>query len=148
MFHGSRMGPNAANGRRAACNSARQARGEESSAEGQGGRETAGCCEAGPCRIGVISAVGDRFAVQKFGLTVFETEESEAAVDGWGLDDLVVARVRAATNNDPTVQKDRVEGAFQPFYNPTSRFLADPNEGLQRSSETLRRRQNATAISS
>ena len=87
--------------------------------------------EAGPCRIGVISAVGDRFAVQKFGLTVFETEESEAAVDGWGLDDLVVARVRAATNNDPTVRRIAFpKGAFQPFYNPTSRFLPDPSEGL------------------
>ena len=87
--------------------------------------------EAGPCRIGVISAVDDRFAVQKFGLTVFETEDSEVAVDGWGLDDLVVARVRAATNNDPTVRRIAFpKGAFQPFYNPTSRFLPDPREGL------------------
>ena len=87
--------------------------------------------EAGPCRIGVISAVDDRFAVQKFGLTVFETEESEIAVNGWGLDDLVVARVRAATNNDPTVRRIAFpKGAFQPFYNPTSRFLPDPREGL------------------
>jgi hypothetical protein len=79
----------------------------------------------------VISAVGDRFAVQKFGLTVFETEESEAAVDGWGLDDLVVARIRAATNNNPTVKRIAYpKGAFQPFYNPTSRFLPDPREGL------------------
>ena len=87
--------------------------------------------EAGPCRIGVISAVGDRFAVQKFGLTIFETEESEVAVDGWGLDELVVARVRAATNNDPTVRRIAFpKGAFQTFYNPTSRFLPDPREGL------------------
>lgn len=87
--------------------------------------------EAGPCRLGVISAVGDRFAVQKFGLTIFETEESEVAVDGWGLDELVVARVRAATNNDPTVRRIAFpKGAFQTFYNPTSRFLPDPREGL------------------
>jgi hypothetical protein len=87
--------------------------------------------EAGPCRLGVISALGDRFAVQKFGLTVFETEESEVAVDGWGLDELVVARVRAATNNDPTVRRIAFpKGAFQTFYNPTSRFLPDPREGL------------------
>lgn len=87
--------------------------------------------EAGPCRLGVISALGDRFAVQKFGLTIFETEESEVAVDGWGLDELVVARVRAATNNDPTVRRIAFpKGAFQTFYNPTSRFLPDPREGL------------------
>lgn len=87
--------------------------------------------ETGPCRLGVISALGDRFAVQKFGLTVFETEESETSVDGWGLDDLVVARVRAATGTDPTVRKIAYpKGAFEPFYHPTSRFLPDPREGL------------------
>jgi hypothetical protein len=94
-------------------------------------RQPAVAAETGPCRLGVISALGERFAVQKFGLTIFETEESEAAVDGWGLDELVVARVRAATNNDPTVRRIAFpKGAFQPFYNPTSRFLPDPREGL------------------
>lgn len=87
--------------------------------------------ETGPCRLGVISAIGDRFAVHKFGLTVFETEESEAPVEGWGLDDLVVARVRAATGADPTVRRIAYpKGAFEPFYHPTSRFLPDPREGL------------------
>lgn len=87
--------------------------------------------ETGPCRLGVISAIGDRFAVQKFGLTVFETEESEVSVEGWGLDDLVVARVRAATGADPAVRRIAYpRGAFEPFYHPTSRFLPDPREGL------------------
>jgi hypothetical protein len=87
--------------------------------------------ETGPCRLGVISAIGDRFAVQKFGLTIFETEESEVPVEGWGLDDLVVARVRAATGADPTVRRIAYpKDAFEPFYHPTSRFLPDPREGL------------------
>jgi hypothetical protein len=87
--------------------------------------------ETGPCRLGVISAIGDRFAVQKFGLTIFETEESEVPVEGWGLDDLVVARVRAATGADPTVRRIAYQkGAFEPFYHPTSQFLPDPREGL------------------
>jgi hypothetical protein len=87
--------------------------------------------QAGPCRLGVISAIGDRFAVQKFGLTIFETEESEVPVEGWGLDDLVVARVRAATGADPTVRRIAYpKDAFEPFYHPTSRFLPDPREGL------------------
>lgn len=91
----------------------------------------AAAAETGPCRLGVISAIGDRFAVQKFGLTVFETEESEAPVEGWGLDDLVVARVRAATGADPAVRRIAYpKGAFEPFYHPTSRFLPDPREGL------------------
>jgi hypothetical protein len=87
--------------------------------------------ETGPCRLGVISALGDRFSVQKFGLTIFETEESEATMNGWGLDDLPLARVRAATGADPSVRRIAYpKGAFQPYYNPKSRFLPDPNEGL------------------
>jgi hypothetical protein len=87
--------------------------------------------ETGPCRLGVISALGDRFSVQKFGLTIFETEESEVPIDGWGLDDLPIARVRAATGADPSVRRIAYpKGAFEPYYNPKSRFLPDPNEGL------------------
>ena len=87
--------------------------------------------EAGPCRLGVIAALGDRFAVQKFGLTIFETEEDAVPVEGWGLDDLVVARVRAVTGADPAVRRIAYpKSAFEPFYNPTSRFLPDPREGL------------------
>jgi hypothetical protein len=87
--------------------------------------------ETGPCRLGVISALGDRFSVQKFGLTVFENEENEAPMNGWGLDDLPLARVRAATGADPSVRRIAYPtGAFEPYYNPKSRFLPDPSEGL------------------
>lgn len=87
--------------------------------------------ETGPCRLGVISALGDRFAVQKFGVTVFETEETEVAVEGWGLDDLVIARLRAATGADPTVRRIAYpKGAFEPFYHPTARLIRDPREDL------------------
>ncbi|KRR17134.1 hypothetical protein CQ14_12085 [Bradyrhizobium lablabi] len=87
--------------------------------------------ETGPCRLGVISALGDRFSVHKFGLTIFENEESEAPIDGWGLDDLPLARVRAATGADPSVRRIAYpKGAFEPHYNPKSRFLPDPSEGL------------------
>ena len=86
--------------------------------------------ESGPCKLGVISALGDRFAVQKFGLTVFENEENEVPID-WGLDDLVLARVRAVTGADPTVRRIAYpKAAFEPFYHPTSRLLPDPREGL------------------
>lgn len=43
----------------------------------------------GPCDIGVIPIAGDLFLVQKFGV-------DRVAADGWGLDELVVSRVRAA----------------------------------------------------
>jgi hypothetical protein len=87
--------------------------------------------ETGPCKLGVISALGDRFSVHKFGLTIFETEDSEVPIEGWGLDDLAVARVRAATGTDPSVRRiNYAKGAFEPYYHPKSRFLPDPNEGL------------------
>ncbi len=90
-----------------------------------------GAIESGPCRLGVISALGDQLAVSKFGLTVFEIEEDEVTLPGWGLDDLAMARVRAATGGDPAVHRiGYPKGAFEPYYHPTSRFLPDPKESL------------------
>lgn len=87
--------------------------------------------ETGPCRLGVISAFGDRFSVHKFGLTVFETDDSEVAIESWGLDDLAVARVRAATGNDPSVRRINFpKGTFDLYYRPKSIFLREPNEDL------------------
>jgi hypothetical protein len=86
--------------------------------------------ESGPCSIGVISAIGDRFSVQKFGVTVFANDKTFVPID-WGLDDLVMARVRAATGGDPTVHRIAYpKGAFEPYFNPKARFLPDPAEGL------------------
>jgi hypothetical protein len=87
--------------------------------------------DVGPCKLGVISAIGGEFAVQKFGITIFETEESEVPIEDWGLDGLVLARVRAATGADPAVRSIAYpRGAFEPFYHPKSRLLPDPREGL------------------
>ncbi len=86
--------------------------------------------ESGPCRLGVISVIGDRYSVQKFGITIFEAEASEVPID-WGLDDLVFARVRAATNNDPGVRRIAYpKGVFEPFYNPKTILIRDPGERL------------------
>ena len=52
--------------------------------------------ESGPCQIGVIPFIGDIFVVKKVGLMVFGNEYTEVPTNGWGLDDLVVARIRAA----------------------------------------------------
>jgi hypothetical protein len=87
--------------------------------------------ETGPCRLGVISTIGDQFGVYSFGLTIFETEVKDATVDTWGLDDIAIARVRAATGSDPAVRRIAYSrGAFERFYHPTSRFLPDASEGL------------------
>ena len=86
--------------------------------------------DAGPCRLGVIPAVGDLFVVDKFGLTVFGNEHDEV-VTHWGLDDLIVARVRAAAGTALPVRRITYSpGAFEPFYHPRSRFLPDPRDGL------------------
>lgn len=86
--------------------------------------------ETGPCRLGVISVLGNQFAVQKFGATPFEYEGTDVQVD-WALDDLVFARVRAATGNDPAVRRiGYPRNAFEPFYHPKPHLLPDPSEDL------------------
>jgi len=52
--------------------------------------------DAGPCQIGVIPVNTNKFGVQKVGLTILGNEYAQVPVDGWGLDDVVVTRVRAA----------------------------------------------------
>jgi hypothetical protein len=51
--------------------------------------------QSGPC-IGVIPHIGENFALQSFGITVFGNEFKKVPIESWGLDDLLVARVRAA----------------------------------------------------
>jgi hypothetical protein len=46
--------------------------------------------------IGIVSAIGDKFYVRKVGLLVFLNESSEMAIDSWGIDDLVTAKIRTA----------------------------------------------------
>ncbi|BAM86086.1 hypothetical protein S58_00650 [Bradyrhizobium oligotrophicum S58] len=71
--------------------------------------------ESGPCAVGVITALGDIFTVQKNGMTRLGDEYAEVPVS-WGFDDLVYARVKAATG-DTGVRRIAVpKGAFDPFY--------------------------------
>jgi hypothetical protein len=80
----------------------------------------------GPC-IGVIPVLGDRFVVKKIGITVFGNEEKEIPVDNWGLDDLVVERVRAAVGPGMVVRRiPYAKGAFDSH---------DPGLGLFRTNE-------------
>jgi len=52
--------------------------------------------ETGPCQIGVISFAGDLFWVEKYGALKFLNTYAQTSVAAWGLDELVVSRVRAA----------------------------------------------------
>jgi hypothetical protein len=91
----------------------------------------AGPGENGPCQIGVIPVIGDRFVVQTIGLTVFGNERAEVPIDRWGLDDLVVARVRAAAGSGVAVR--RITYPDNPFANqeqPSGLFSRNEKTGL------------------
>jgi hypothetical protein len=49
---------------------------------------------AGIKTVGIVSAVGDRFYVHKRG--VLQNDRNDYSIAGWGLDDFMIARVRAA----------------------------------------------------
>ncbi len=76
--------------------------------------------QSGRC-LGVIAAAGDRFMVKKIGLTVFGTETKIAPIETWGLDDLIVARVRVAAGAGvPVLRLAYPKDAFEPYYDPQS----------------------------
>jgi hypothetical protein len=85
--------------------------------------------ESGPCQIGVISEMGDQFVVQTVGITVFGNERSEAPIAGWGLNDLVVARVRAAAGPGVSVRRiAHTKDAFAQLERPGSFFRDTKSE--------------------
>jgi hypothetical protein len=86
--------------------------------------------ETGPCQIGIISAIGHKFAVQKVGFTVFGNALTEVPIDAWGLDDLVVARVRAATTGAGVRRIGHSKGALDPYYNPPSKLFRNDDDEL------------------
>jgi hypothetical protein len=80
--------------------------------------------------LGVIAAA-DRFMVKKIGLTVFSSETAVAPIEGWGLDDLIVARVRVAAGAGVTVLRLAYpKNVFEPFYDPPSKPFQTPRSQL------------------
>jgi len=79
----------------------------------------------------VIAAAGDRFVVKKIGLTVFSSETAMAPIEGWGLDDLIAARVRVAAGAGvPVLRLAYPKDAFEPFYDPQSKPFLTPRGQL------------------
>jgi hypothetical protein len=95
-----------------------------------GGKLQAAPAESGPCQIGVISTIGDKFTVQKVGVTVFGNEFAEVPVEPWGLDDLVVARVRAVVPGMTVRKIAYAKGAFEPYYHPPLKLFRNQDEDL------------------
>jgi len=69
--------------------------------------------------VGVISAVGQKFALQKIGITVFGNEFNEVAIGSWGIDDAVAGKVSALLS--PRFKIKRINappGAFASYDKP------------------------------
>ncbi|HLH88996.1 MAG TPA: hypothetical protein VKX28_11090 [Xanthobacteraceae bacterium] len=49
-------------------------------------------------RVAVFSAIGDRFAIKKLGITVFQNDLKEMPIESWGIDDFVLGKVRSVLN--------------------------------------------------
>lgn len=90
----------------------------------------AAAADSGPCQIGVIPAIGDKFVLEHIGLTVFGNEFTDAPVESWGLDDLVVARARAAAGGQSVRRITYARGVFDPYYNPPRELFRDARNDL------------------
>jgi hypothetical protein len=98
------------------------------------GAPTAGgtaAAQRGRC-IGVIPHIGDRFVVQTIGVMVLGNDLKEVPIESWGLDDLAVARVRAAAGAGIAVRRIAyLANAFEPFDHPPSRLFRDAEKDLK-----------------
>lgn len=75
--------------------------------------------QSGPCGIGVIPHIGENFVLQSIGTTVFGNELKKVPIESWGLDDLLVARVRAAAGPHFAVRRMAYPAnAFATFDDP------------------------------
>src|SRR5687767_13855280 len=80
--------------------------------------------------VGVISAVGSTFALQKVGITVFGNELNEVPIASWRLDDAVASRVSAVLSKRFTVKRITVpQGAFAAYEKPAP--FSDSDATLQ-----------------
>ena len=66
----------------------------------------------GKC-IGVVSAIGDTFSLQKIGITVFGNELNTVPIDSWQIDNLVIGKISAFLSKAWTVRRiSYPKGAF------------------------------------
>jgi hypothetical protein len=99
----------------------------------------AAAAQHGPC-IGVIPHVGDHFAVQAIGVTMFGNDLKEVPIESWWLDDLVVARIRAAAGTRFAVRRIAYPAnAFEPFDNPPNRLFRNAMNDLKGVVQTIAR---------
>ena len=78
-----------------------------------------------PCGLGVIVAVGDEFMIKRLGYDFYNNREKEVPIAGWGLGDLIFARVRAAAPRGVTVRRIPYPKSVRPNEELTNRFFRD-----------------------
>jgi hypothetical protein len=63
--------------------------------------------------IGVVSAIGDTFDLQKIGITVFGNELNTVPIDSWQIDNLVISKISTFLSKTWTVRRiSYPKGAF------------------------------------
>jgi hypothetical protein len=68
--------------------------------------------DSGRC-IGVVSAIGDTFSLQKIGITVFGNELNTVPIDSWQIDNMVITKISAFLSKAWTVKRiSYPKGAF------------------------------------
>lgn len=71
---------------------------------------------SGPC-VGVISSVGEAFAVKKIGFTVFGNEYKEISASEFKLDELIVERVQAVVGRSFVARRiAHAKGSFDTYH--------------------------------
>jgi hypothetical protein len=76
--------------------------------------------------------VGSPIGLKKVGITVFGNEYSEVPSDAWGIDDLVVARVRTAAGAGIAVRRIAYgkEATYELYEKPGKGLFNNPRENL------------------
>jgi hypothetical protein len=93
----------------------------------------AASADDGACDLGVIAAAGNPVGLKKIGITIFGNEYSEVPFDAWGVDDLIVARIRVTAGAGVAVRRIAYskEALFDLYEKPGKGLLNDPVENLK-----------------
>ena len=89
--------------------------------------------------VGVISAIGDTFNVQKVGLTVFQNSLDEVAIESWGVDERVVAIMSTQLSKKFDVKRiSYSKAAFVEVQKPKPLFASSQEDYRNKIAEILR----------
>lgn len=75
-------------------------------------------------KLGIVSAIGDKFYVRKFGLGVFGNDFKEMPIAAWGIDEMMTAKLRAALASRFDVRPVTYKRAAFAVFPDRSGFLA------------------------